>query len=125
MKNLDSIFSLFLSDNASQARELGVEKLGQICTEFKADWVINVLIPKLKDIYDQPKQGYLFRMTVFNTFTAIMPVLSKDQIITYISPILLKAFKDVVPNVRFCALKLIKKVSKFIDPQLLAKQYRQ
>ena len=52
MKNLEAIFFSFLLDNAFSVRELGVEKLASIAQEFKADWVVNVVIPKLKEVND-------------------------------------------------------------------------
>jgi len=124
MKNLEGIFFSFLLDNAFSVRELGVEKLASIAQEFKADWVVNVVIPKLKEVNDQPKQGYLYRMTVLCSYVSIISTLSKEQINTYILPTMLKACKDTVPNVRFGVLKIIKKICKFIDPAALQKQFK-
>jgi serine/threonine-protein phosphatase 2A regulatory subunit A len=125
MKNLDPIFSVFYMDNAYTVRELGIEKLALMAQEFKADWILGTIIPKLKEVYDMPKQGYLYRMTVISSFVSIIPFLNKEQSTALIAPILIKAMKDIVPNVRFCALKIIKKASKYMDQQQVAKLFKQ
>jgi hypothetical protein len=125
MKNLDQIFSSFLLDNASTVRDTGVEKLVTLAQEFKADWIITAFLPKIKEVYDTPKQGYLFRMTALNCFASIIPFVSKEQTLTYICPYIVKGLKDTVPNVKFCALKLIRRISKQMDAQALVKTFKQ
>jgi serine/threonine-protein phosphatase 2A regulatory subunit A len=109
-KNLKDIFFGFLTDTAASVRNQGILKLGDLAASFRNDWVIDEVIPKLNDIYDQDKQGYLYRMCVINAGIEVSKSLSKSQINTHIVPIMLKACTDSVANVRITVCKAIKKL---------------
>ena len=49
-----------------------------------------------------------------------MGVLSKEQVGSSIIPILVKYCKDPVPNVRFCCVKLLKKLITKVDSTTLS-----
>jgi len=70
-KNLEPIFLQFLTDNAASVRDMGIEKLLMLATEFKADWIVNSYIPKANDILNKEKQGYLYRMAVLNSINVL------------------------------------------------------
>mmetsp|Transcript_27889 Transcript_27889/g.27749 ORF Transcript_27889/g.27749 Transcript_27889/m.27749 type:complete len:297 (-) Transcript_27889:38-928(-) len=109
-RNLKDIFFGFLTDTAASVRNQGILKLGDLAESFGSDWVIDEIIPKLNDIYDQDKQGYLYRMCVINAGIEISRGLSKSQINAHIVPIMLKACSDSVANVRITVCKAIKKL---------------
>ncbi len=109
-RTLKDIFFGFLTDTAASVRNQGILKLGDLSDSFGSDWVIDEIIPKLNDIYDQDKQGYLYRMCVINAGIEISRCMSKSQINTHIVPIMLKACSDSVANVRITVCKAIKKL---------------
>mmetsp|Transcript_22692 Transcript_22692/g.26050 ORF Transcript_22692/g.26050 Transcript_22692/m.26050 type:complete len:238 (+) Transcript_22692:1027-1740(+) len=109
-KNLKEIFFGFLTDTAASVRNEGIKKLGELSISYRSDWVIDEVVPKLNEIYDQDKQGYLYRMCVINAGIEIARSLSKTQINAHIVPIMLKACTDSVANVRITVCKAIKKL---------------
>lgn len=109
-KNLKDIFFGFLTDTAASVRNQGITKLGELAVSYRNDWVIDEVVPKMNDIYDQDKQGYLYRMCVINAGVEVARSLSKSQINTHIVPIMLKACTDSVANVRITVAKAIKKL---------------
>lgn len=109
-RSLKDVFFGFLTDTAASVRNQGILKLGDLADSFGNEWVVDEIIPKLNDIYDQDKQGYLYRMCVINAGIEVSRNLSKSQINTHIVPILLKACSDSVANVRITVCKAIKKL---------------
>lgn len=109
-KHLREIFFGFLTDTAASVRNQGIVKLGELAVSYRNDWVIDEVVPKLNEIYDQEKQGYLYRMCVINAGIEVSRSLSKSQINAHIVPIMLKACSDSVANVRITVCKAIKKL---------------
>ena len=109
-KTLRDIFFGFLTDTAASVRNEGIKKLGELSVAYRNDWVIDEVIPKLNEIYDQDKQGYLYRMCIINAGIEVSRSLSKSQINSHIVPIMLKACSDSVPNVRITVCKAIKRL---------------
>lgn len=54
-------------------------------------------------------------MCSLNSLHAVMSHISKDQITIQVIPLLLKAMKDPIPNVRFCAAKIVKQARSNIE----------
>lgn len=77
MKNLEPIFMQYATDNAASVRDAGIEKLLLISSEFKADWVINAYLPKATEIMNKEKLGYLYRMTLLNSYLVIRIFIKK------------------------------------------------
>ena len=109
-RSLKDIFFGFLTDTAASVRNQGILKLGELSVSFRNDWVVDEIVPKLNEIYEQDKQGYLYRMCVINAGIEISRSLSKSQINSHIVPIMLKACTDSVANVRITVAKAIKKL---------------
>lgn len=72
------MFFGFLMDTAAQVRNTGYIKSQEICKIFQGDWVISELIPKVNEVYDMDKQGYLYRMCAMWTAVGVSRSLSKD-----------------------------------------------
>ncbi len=51
-------------------------------------------------------------------------MLTKEQIGASVVPVLLKQYKDPVPNVRFCVAKLLKKMLGRMDPGTVASKVK-
>lgn len=54
-------------------------------------------------------------MAAYNTIKAIVPLLTKDQIVHNVLNIFLNAVNDSVPNVRFGIAKILKEVANLVD----------
>jgi len=89
---------------------MGIRKIRELAELFKGEWVVNELMPKVNEIYNLEKQGYLYRMCCIYSMSAVSSQLSKDQISQHVTPILVKACKDNIPNVKFCVAKAIKEL---------------
>lgn len=57
---LENIFFLFLNDSVASVRESGAQALADLCAIMPSDWVTNVLMAKLREIYTR-QVGYVFR----------------------------------------------------------------
>ena len=54
-------------------------------------------------------------MCSINSLAAVLPYIGKDHVTSAIVPLIVKAMKDPVPNVRFCAAKVIIKYHSSFD----------
>merc|ERR1719157_143358 len=68
--------------------------------------MVEHLLPKLVEQYTQ-SSGYANRVTVLHVLPQVSSVMTADQITQFIVPLMVKATKDTVPNVRFCACRAI------------------
>lgn len=55
-------------------------------------------------------------MCCLNSLASVMQYIDKDKVTAHIIPMLLKACKDDIPNVKFCVTKIIIAKKQFIDP---------
>lgn len=65
-------------------------------------------IPKVNEAFNADKQPFNYRMSALSSLSAMMGQLREDHITEHIVPTLMKACSDKVPNVQFCASKIIK-----------------
>lgn len=68
------------------------------------------------------KKGYNYRMTCLNSLAAVMPYMGKEDISKHVVPLLLKATKDEIPNVKFCVSSIIMNQRSYIDPNVFNNQ---
>ena len=59
-------------------------------------------------------------MCCLNSLAAVMPYTSKEIITQQVVPILIKACKDDIPNVKFCVAKVIAANKTYIDPNVFS-----
>jgi hypothetical protein len=112
----------YLTNTAASVRAMGIEKSGILAQNFKQEWIMNEYIPVVVNHYTVDKKGYNYRMCCLYSLAAVMPYVMKDQITQHIIPIFLKATKDDIPNVRFCASKIISNTRNLIDTTAFANQ---
>ena len=77
-ENIESIFLMFLTDSVFAVREEGINKVILLAETFKADWVINSYIPKVKKIFSNNKFGYLHRITAINSLVVLIIINSRE-----------------------------------------------
>jgi serine/threonine-protein phosphatase 2A regulatory subunit A len=103
---LQALFLSSLRDSVHSVRHAAINYLKEIAESFGAVWTLEHLLPKIVDQYSQ-SVGYANRVTTLHVLPKVAGVLNSEQIVQHIVPLLLKATKDTVPNVRFCACRTI------------------
>jgi len=103
---LEALFLTSLRDSVHSVRQAAIHHLKEIADHFGATWTVDHLLPKLVEQYSQ-SVGYANRVTTIHVIPQVAGVMSNDHITQFIVPLLLKACKDGVPNVRFCACQVI------------------
>jgi serine/threonine-protein phosphatase 2A regulatory subunit A len=103
---LETLFLSSLRDSVHSVRQAAILQLKEIVETFGKDWTVDHLLPKLVEQYSQAS-GYANRVTTLNVLPQVSGVMTADQIVQYVVPLLIKATKDTVPNVKFCACRMI------------------
>jgi len=103
---LEALFLSSLRDSVHSVRQAAIVHLKEIAETFGAQWTVEHLLPKIVEQYSQ-SAGYANRVTTLHVLPQVSNVMTADQIVQFIVPLLIKATKDNVPNVRFCACRTI------------------
>jgi len=103
---LEALFLSSLRDSVHSVRQAAIQHLKEIAENFGAQWTVEHLLPKIVEQYSQ-SAGYANRVTTLHVLPQVSSVMTPDQIVQFIVPLLIKATKDSVPNVRFCACRTI------------------
>jgi len=122
---LEALFLSSLRDSVHSVRQAAILNLKEIAETFSAQWTVEHLMPKIMEQYSQ-SAGYANRVTTLQVLPQVSSVMNAAQVGSLIVPLLIKATKDSVPNVRFCACRIIMstleqfpETSKDIKPTLL------
>merc|ERR1712039_220937 len=103
---LEALFLSSLRDSVHSVRQAAILYLKEIADTFGSQWTVEHLLPKLVEQYSQ-NAGYANRVTTLHVLPQVSSVMTAEQIMQFIIPLLIKATKDGVPNVRFCACRNI------------------
>merc|ERR1712007_1350 len=103
---LEALFLSSLRDSVHSVRQAAIVHLKEIAETFGAQWTVEHLLPKIVEQYSQ-SAGYANRVTTLHVLPQVSNVMTADQIVQFIVPLLIKATKDNVPNVRFCPCRTI------------------
>jgi len=103
---LEAIFLSSLRDSVHSVRQAATHHLAEIAKIFGPTWTEEHLLPKLLEQYSA-SSGYANRVTTLHVLPQVSIVMTPEQLNQYIVPLLVKATKDSVPNVRFCACRTI------------------
>jgi len=103
---LEALFLSSLRDSVHSVRQAAIQHLEEIAATFGSQWTVEHLLPKIVEQYSQ-SAGYANRVTTLHVLPKVSTVMSADQIQQFIIPLLIKATRDSVPNVRFCACRTI------------------
>jgi serine/threonine-protein phosphatase 2A regulatory subunit A len=103
---LETLFLSSLRDSVHSVRQAAIFHLKEIVETFGSQWTVEHLLPKLVEQYSQAS-GYANRVTTLNVLPQVSGVMTADQIVQFVVPLLIKATKDTVPNVKFCACRMI------------------
>merc|ERR1712007_36229 len=86
-----------LRDSVHSVRQASILHVREIVEVFGSTWTVNHLLPKLVEQYSQTS-GYANRVTTLELLPQVSGVMTPDQIVQFIIPLLIKATKDTVPN---------------------------
>jgi len=103
---LEALFLSSFCDSVHSVRKTAIAHTKDIAETFGAQWSVDHLLPKLVEQYSQ-SAGYANRVTTIQVLPQISHVMSSEQIVQFILPLLIKGTKDSVPNVRFIACQTI------------------
>uniref|UniRef100_A0A7S1R1L9 Uncharacterized protein n=1 Tax=Alexandrium catenella TaxID=2925 RepID=A0A7S1R1L9_ALECA len=103
---LEALYLSSLRDSVHSVRQAAILNLKEIADTFGPQWTVEHLLPKLIDLYSQ-SSGYANRVTTLHVLPQVSGVMTADQIVQFIIPLLIKATKDSVPNVRFTACRTL------------------
>lgn len=103
---LEGLFLSSLRDSVHSVRQAAIFHVKEIVEVFGSQWTVEHLLPKLVEQYSQ-SSGYANRVTTLHLLPQVSGVMNPEQIVQFIVPLLIKATKDTVPNVRFCACRNI------------------
>jgi serine/threonine-protein phosphatase 2A regulatory subunit A len=108
---LEALFLSSLRDSVNAVRQAAVGMLREVARTFGASWTVDHLLPKIVEQYSQ-SVGYGNRVTTLLAIPPISDVMSADQVAQVIVPLIIKATKDSVPNVRFCACRTLHQIAE-------------
>jgi len=103
---LEALFLSSLRDSVHSVRQAAIQNLKEIAETFGVQWTVEHLCPKIMEQYSQ-SAGYANRVTTLHVLPQISAVMTADQVKQFVLPLLTKATKDSVPNVRFCACRVM------------------
>ena len=110
----------YLSNTAAEVRKKGYEKAAEMGERFGNNWIMNEFVPEVLRKYGEDKKGYNYRMCCIHSLAAVMPFMTKEQITQHVVPTLVTACKDAIPNVKFCAARVINEKRQTIDPHVFS-----
>mmetsp|Transcript_53066 Transcript_53066/g.106536 ORF Transcript_53066/g.106536 Transcript_53066/m.106536 type:complete len:592 (-) Transcript_53066:198-1973(-) len=103
---LEPLFISSLRDSVHSVRHAAIHHLKDVADTFGSQWTVEHLLPKILEIYSQ-SSGYANRVTTLHVLPQVSGVMTTDQIVQFVVPLLIKATKDSVPNVRFTACRTL------------------
>jgi serine/threonine-protein phosphatase 2A regulatory subunit A len=112
-QKLEALFISSLRDSVFSVRKEALTQLKQIADTFGQQWTAEHLLSKIMDLYggvqgQNPATGYASRVTTLQAMPKVWDSLRADQSASSaVISLLVKALKDSVPNVRFCACKVV------------------
>lgn len=109
-QKLEALFISSLKDSVFSVRKEALEQLKQMADHFGPQWTAEHLLPKILDLYGgagNNQTGYANRVTTLQALPKLWESLSSESAVGTGIVLVLKALKDSVPNVRFCACKVL------------------
>lgn len=105
----------YLYNTAAAVRQMGIQKSVDLAKEFKREWIVECYIPKVLEAYQADKKGYNFRISCLQSLAAVMEFLGPADLEQIVVPLMVKAMKDPIPNVKFTVSKILLSKRQQID----------
>eukprot|EP01066_Platyproteum_vivax_P008293 Platyproteum_vivax@DN3450_c0_g1_i1.p1 len=100
---LEEAFLSSLTDSVHSVREATINSMQKIAETFGTLWTVEHLLPKIVEQYSSQQTSYAHRITLLHVLPQLGYVMSPEQVISHLVPVVLQGLKDTVPNVRFVA----------------------
>jgi serine/threonine-protein phosphatase 2A regulatory subunit A len=102
----ETVFLSSIDDSVFYVRMRAVEVLRKVAKTFGSAWTVDHLLPKILEHYTA-ETGFVMRVTVIRTMHKLADVLSPEQIMEHLFPVLMRGVNDAVPSVRCQAIATI------------------
>lgn len=104
----------WLSDCVYSIREAAICNLKKLTEIFGVDWAKVHVVPQILEMYEK-SNNYLLRMTALRAIGVLSQVVGVETVENLFLPIVTdRAPRDPVPNVRFCAAKMLNSVIPYV-----------
>jgi serine/threonine-protein phosphatase 2A regulatory subunit A len=113
----DRVMDLYLNmwhDPVCDVRRAATAVMEGLGTTLGAGWCAAKLVPRLRELFDQDN-GYLQRITVLYGVQGLSKSHDMAALATDLLPIVLRAARDPVPNVRFVAAQTLDQLIPILD----------
>jgi serine/threonine-protein phosphatase 2A regulatory subunit A len=117
-KALRDLFLAGLADSVYAVRTAAAEQIRPIIGVFGVDWATKKLLPQIFEIYEKAV-NYLHRMVPVVLVGHLAGVVPGDVCAEAAVPLVLKACKDPVSNVRLSAARALEKLIPMLDAVLI------
>jgi len=109
-------------DPVSDVRAGAITQVVELTKAFDYAWTSKVIMPNLLGVYDE-KNKYLHRMVPIKAARELIPHLSKEEVATLL-PVVLKACKDGISNVRLVAVQALNELIPKLDVEVVTNDVR-
>jgi len=109
-------------DPVSDVRDTAIEQIVELTKEFGFDWSRKVLIPSLLSVYDENNK-FLHRMVPVKAAKSLASSLTSAEA-SVLVPVVLKACKDQISNVRLAAAQALIELLPKIEIAVVNKDIR-
>jgi serine/threonine-protein phosphatase 2A regulatory subunit A len=116
--SLKDLFLGGLADSVYAVRTSAAEQIRPLIETFGVEWSCKKLLPPIMAIYDSTV-NYLHRMVPVVLSGHLVGVLPADALAEIAVPLVLKACKDQVSNVRLAAARSLEKLIPALDATLV------
>jgi hypothetical protein len=117
-KTLRDVIMAGLADSVYAVRTSACEQVRVMIDAFGVEWGVKQLLPYIFEVYDKAV-NYLHRMVPVVVIGHVVAVIPVEVTIDSALPILLKACKDPVSNLRLCAARILEKTIPSLDTTLV------
>lgn len=117
-KTLRDVILAGLADSVYAVRTASCEQIRVMFDAFGVEWGIKKLLPSIFDIYEKAI-NYLHRMVPVVVIGHVATIIPVETSVEFALPILLKACKDPVSNIRLCAARTLEKMIPTLDSTLV------
>lgn len=91
----------WLWDAVYSIREAAIKNLQKLTNIFGSEWCNNEVVPRLLNLDSHMLENFIYRITLLQTFKALVSVLSPEFVANQILPHVMELANDQVPNIRF------------------------
>lgn len=112
-----------LSDPVQAIRRVACDAIVSFTDSFGVDWAVKNVCPLVAVLFDK-NQNYLHRLVPLDIAARIAAKIPADAVIKSLVPVVVKACKDPVANVRCAAARSMEKILPLLDKPTAGKIFK-